>query len=180
MEVFNPANLNGVQVYVDDGTDPDRLRALGDTSKLPAPHKTVAVVALSDDDSMLAPLVATFEALLPYVGEYVLMYPYPGTGTPGVERDPDDEDPEADVPEGVPKIIKSYVRLDVPYAFTRTWKGALKRAWRNVRPGDNLLVIGAAFNDVLAILTPISEAVATNSGQIAPPVPERDEDPSQP
>ena len=178
MEVFNPTNLNGVQVYVDDGSNANRLSALGDTSQLPRPHKTVAVVALSDDDDNLAPLVATFEALLPYVNEYVLMYP--GDATPGVERDPDDEDLEADVPEGVPKIIKSYVRLDVPYAFTRTWKGALKRAWRNVRPGDNLLVIGAHLNDVLAILEPVSEAVAPNSGQIAPPVPERDEDPSQP
>jgi hypothetical protein len=152
---------------------------LGDTSKLPAPHKTVGVVALSDaEDDALAPLVSAFEAMLPYVDEYVLLYP--GTNTHGVDRDPDDADPELDVPEGVPKIIKSYVHLDVPYAFTQTWKGALKRAWRSVRPGDNLLVIGANLNDVLAILTPISEAVAPNSGQIAPPVPERDEDPSQP
>jgi len=178
MEVFNPANLNGVQVYVDDGTDVYRLKSLGDTSQLPAPHKTVAVMALSDDDDKLAPLVATFEALLPYVDEYVLLYP--GTGTPGVERDPDDADPESDVPEGVPKVIKSYVHLDVPYAFAQTWQGALRRAWRSARPGDNLLVIGAQVNDVLAILTPISETVAPNSGQIAPPVPERDEDPSQP
>ncbi|MCC7447540.1 MAG: hypothetical protein IT324_09000 [Anaerolineae bacterium] len=178
MNVFNPTNLNGVQVYVDDGTTPERLRALGDTSKLPAPHKTTAVMALSDvDDDELAPLVAAFEALLPYVDEYVLMYP--GSGTPGVERDPDDEDPESDVPEGIPKVITSYVHLDVPYAFTRTWAGALKRAWRSVRPGDNLLVIGAQLNDVLAILVPVSQTVAPNSGQIAPPVPEQDEDPSQ-
>ncbi len=102
-----------------------------------------------------------------------------GSGTPGVERDPDDEDPESDVPEGIPKVITSYVHLDVPYAFTRTWAGALKRAWRSVRPGDNQLVIGAQLNDVLAILVPVSQTVAPNSGQIAPPVPEQDEDPSQ-
>jgi hypothetical protein len=130
----------------------DSLTAL-DTRTEPEYGKTIGVLQLVEDK--LETIAKLVEATLPYVDAYVLYYRAQGQEL----FDDEDVERETDSVEDVPRIVQSYLHIDVPYEFRRSGRAALARAWQQLKANDRLLVIAEAPDRAMHALKTISQAV---------------------
>jgi cyanophycin synthetase len=155
---FNVGEAQGVQIVVDYGHNVAALRALTAAVGALGPRRTVMALTLPGDRRD-QDLIASVEATLPYVDEYVL---YDSRDRRGRDR------------LAVPRLLQAHLPAAVPSTLAATIDDALHAAWQRVDPGDRLVlipdevvgipdlldrVVGAARQDA-ACFSPISAQVA--------------------
>ena len=122
---FNVRDLDGIQVIVDYAHNAAALAALGQAFGALGHRRTVMALTLPgdrrDDD-----LVASLQATLPYVDEYVLYEDADLRGRPRGE---------------VIELLERRIPPDVPRTRAVDDSDAARRAWSRVRPGDRLVFI---------------------------------------
>jgi hypothetical protein len=150
----------------------DNLTAL-DRSTQSESGKTIGVLQIVQDK--LENIAKLVEATLPYVNSYVLYYRQQGQEL----FDDEDIEREADAIEDVPRIVQSYLHIDVPYEFQRGGRRALARAWQQLHANDRLLVITESPERAIHALKTISQAVSHGKDEPISRSAESDEDPAQ-
>jgi cyanophycin synthetase len=151
---FNHFELGGVEIIVDYGHNRAALEALGQAIQALTPRHTVMALTLPGDRRD-EDLIASAMATLPYVDAYVLF---------------DAADRRDRAVNEVPELIRRHLPADLPCEIARVESEAVAQAWRQVRPGDRLLLIcdeaesglaalhllAASVNDDLACVHPLA------------------------
>jgi cyanophycin synthetase len=141
---FNRFDLGGVEIIVDYGHNRAALEALGQAIQALPPRHTVMVLTLPGDRRD-EDLVASALATLPYVDAYVLF---------------DAADRRERAVNEVPALIRRHLPADLPCEIAPVEAEAVAQAWRQVRPGDRLLLICDEAASGLAALHLLAASVA--------------------
>lgn len=150
----------------------DNLTALNSATS-PQANRTIGVLQITENK--LENIAKVVEATLPHVDSYVLYY----RAKDQQLFDDEDIEQETDSIEDVPRIVQSYLHIDVPYEFQRGGRRALARAWQQLHANDHLLVITDSPEKAMQALKTISQAVPHGSNTPMSRPTNWDEDPSQ-
>jgi cyanophycin synthetase len=149
---FNRFELRGVEVIADYGHNAAGLTALGEAIQALPPRHTVMAFTLPGDrrdEDLLASTLAT----LPYVDRYVV---YETTYRRGR------------APNEVPQLIGRYLPGEIPWRYAPDQRAAILTAWRQVQPGDRLIVILDDVDEALQTLHSLTAAVLDDAECINP------------
>jgi cyanophycin synthetase len=139
---FNLLEIAGRQVIADYGHNIGAMRALGEALPRDGVRKTLMVVGLPGDRRD-EDLLATFQATLPFVDEYVLHDLRNLRGRTELE---------------VPMLMKSCLPPDKPYQFARSQREGILEAFRRMEPGDRLVVIVDEVDETMEVLQSLANA----------------------
>jgi cyanophycin synthetase len=149
---FNVGDVQGVQVVIDYGHNAAALSALGAAVSALGSRRTVMALTLPGDrrDS---DLVASLEATLPHVDEYVL---YDSRGRRGRQ------------PLEVPRLLQARVPATTPTTLAPSIDDAIHAAWQRVRPGDRLVLIADEVGGVTELLDRVVGAGRQDASCLSP------------
>jgi cyanophycin synthetase len=154
---FNHFELGGVEIIVDYGHNVAALEALGQAIQALPPRHTVMALTLPGDRRDVD-LIASAMATLPYVDAYVLF---------------DAADRRARAVNEVPALLRRHLPADIPCEIACAEQEAVAQAWRQVQPGDRLLLICDEAESGLAALHSLAESVANDLACVYPLASER-------
>lgn len=149
---FNRFELHGVEVIADYAHNAAGLTALGEAIAALLPRQTVMAFTLPGDrrdEDLLASIMAT----VPYVDQYVV---YETTYRRGR------------APNEVPQFIQRHLPPDMPCAYASDQQAAILTAWRQVRPGNRLIIILDDVDQALESLRALAEALVDDGGCVDP------------
>ncbi len=142
---FNRFELNGVEVILDYGHNAAAMKALAQAIDILGERRTVMVIGLPGDRRD-EDLIATFEETRPIADEYFL------------------HDLELDQrgrrKHEIPKILKRRLAKEVAATIVATQQEGILRAWKQVKPGDRLVVIADLVDKSLETLDRLAESIS--------------------
>jgi cyanophycin synthetase len=138
---FNLFGLAGRQVILDYAHNVGAMKALAEALPRTEGRRTIMAIGLPGDRRD-EDLLATFQATLPAVDEYVLYDLKDRRGRAELE---------------VPRMMKSCVAPGTPYHFAADQREAILRAFQRTRAGDRLVIIADIVDDALEVLQALSE-----------------------
>ena len=122
---FNLCEINGVQVILDYGHNAAALKALGEALEVFGKRRMIMAIGLPGDRRD-HDLIASIEATIPFVNEYVLY---------------DFEDLRGRAASEVPRLLHSRLPVHAPCEYAPDAHEAILNAWERARPGDRLIII---------------------------------------
>jgi cyanophycin synthetase len=138
---FNLFGLAGRQVILDYAHNVGAMKALAEALPRTEGRRTIMAIGLPGDRRDVD-LLATFQATLPAVDEYVLYDLKDRRGRAELE---------------VPRMMKSCLAQGTPYHFAADQREAILRAFQRTRAGDRLVIIADIVDDALEVLQALSE-----------------------
>jgi cyanophycin synthetase len=138
---FNLFGLAERQVILDYGHNVGAMKALGEALPRTEGRRTLMAIALPGDRRD-EDLLATFQATLPFVDEYVLYDLKDRRGRAVLE---------------LPQLMKSCLPPGTPFLFAQDQREAILRAFQRTRPGDRMVVIADIVEEALEVLEALSE-----------------------
>jgi len=139
---FNLFGLAERQVILDYGHNVGAIKALGEALPRTEGRRTIMAIGLPGDRRD-EDLLATFQATLPFVDEYVLYDLKDRRGRAELE---------------VPQMMKSCLAPGTPYHFAADQREAILGAFQRTRPGDRMVVIADIVDEALEVLEVLAEA----------------------
>jgi cyanophycin synthetase len=139
---FNLFGLAERQVILDYGHNVGAIKALGEALPRTEGRRTIMAIGLPGDRRD-EDLLATFQATLPFVDEYVLYDLKDRRGRAELE---------------VPQMMRSCLAPGTPYHFAADQREAILRAFQHTRPGDRMVVIADIVDEALEVLEVLAEA----------------------
>jgi len=149
---FNLTEISGVQIILDYGHNVAAIQALGEAVKALGARKTVMVIGLPGDRRD-ADILATVDATLPFINEYVFH---------------DLQDRRERAENEVPQLMQSRLPAGVPSHIVQDQYDAIMYAWRHIRPGQRLIVIADVVDETIPILNSLAESVMEDSTCVSP------------
>lgn len=149
---FNVTETNGVQVILDYGHNEAAMKAFGEGVAALGKRHTLMVIGLPGDrrDS---DLMATIDATIPFVDEYILHDLLDRRGREENE---------------VPKLMQSRLPPDRPCTIIANQHEATLEAWRRAKAGDRLVIIADVVDDSLSTLSGLADSVAEDAACLTP------------
>ncbi|MFL5350400.1 MAG: cyanophycin synthetase [Hyalangium sp.] len=138
---FNLFNLAGRQVILDYGHNVAAIRAIGEALPRSDERRTVMAIGLPGDRRD-EDLLATFQATLPFVDEYVLYDLKDRRGRAELE---------------LPRLMKSCLKPGMPFHFAADQREAILRAFERTRSADRMVVIADLVEEALEVLQALAE-----------------------
>jgi cyanophycin synthetase len=139
---FNVIEAAGVQIVMDYGHNAAALAALGQAVQALGDRRTVMLLGLPGDRTD-ADLVATIEATIPFVDEYVLYDLHDRRGRGRSE---------------VPRLLRRCLPKCVRCAMARDQAEALQKGWKRVGPGERLVLIVDEVDEALELVHGLLES----------------------
>jgi cyanophycin synthetase len=139
---FNLFGVAGRQVILDYAHNVAAMRALAEALPRSPDRRTFMVVGLPGDRRD-EDLLATTQATLPMVDEYVL-------------HDLRDRRGRAELE--VPRLMRSCLPPDRPHQFTRDQRDGVLRAFQKSREGDRIIIIADLVEEALEAIQAMAEA----------------------
>lgn len=130
------SELHGVQLLLDDRDPLAALRCLGDTLASLSDRRTVVALGIPGDREDIE-ICDALGHTLAWADAYVLY---------------DMRDLRGRTPREMPQLVCEELPLDRICVLASNPADALRRAWRQVQPGDRLVLIGDAADEALARL----------------------------
>jgi cyanophycin synthetase len=122
---FNVSEVRGVEVVVDHGHNAAALRGLGEAVNALGARRTVMALTLPGDRRD-EDLIASAEATVPYVDEYIFYDSQDRRGRPALE---------------LARLLQRAIPATVPSTVVSDRETAIREAWALLRPGDRLVLI---------------------------------------
>ncbi len=138
---FNLFGLAGRQVILDYAHNVGAMKALAEALPRTEGRRTIMAIGLPGDRRD-EDLLATFQATLPAVDEYVLYDLKDRRGRAELE---------------VPRMMKSCLAPGTPYHFAADQREAILRAFQRTRACDRLVIISDIVDEALEVLQALSE-----------------------
>ncbi len=138
---FNLFGLAGRQVILDYAHNVGAMKALAEALPRTEGRRTIMAIGLPGDRRD-EDLLATFQATLPAVDEYVLYDLKDRRGRAELE---------------VPRMMKSCLAPGTPYHFAEDQREAILRAFQRTRACDRLVIISDIVDEALEVLQALSE-----------------------
>jgi cyanophycin synthetase len=135
---FNVMELDGVQVVLDYGHNAGAMEALGEAIEALGERRTMMVIGLPGDRRD-EDLIATFEASIPFVDEYVLHDLKNDLRGRGLNE--------------IPLMLQSRLPDGIPSALTTDQHDGVLLAWEKLQPGDRLIVIADEVDEAYKFLS---------------------------
>lgn len=149
---FNTFNFNGVEVILDYGHNPAALRALGEAIAALPERRTVMSFTLPGDRRD-EDLIESTRATLAYVDAYVI---YDSADRRGREINE------------VVDLMCQQLPPDVSCSTAMGQEEGIHMAWRQVRPGDRLIVICDEVDESLEILHSLAKSIDEDRACVNP------------
>jgi cyanophycin synthetase len=140
---FNISEVKGVELILDYGHNEAAMKAFAEGIVALGTRRTVMVIGLPGDrrDS---DLLATMEATLPFVDEWVLH---------------DLGDRRGREVDELPKLLATRIPPDKKYLIVDNQHNAVFAAWKLCAPGDRLVIIADIVDETLETLRQLTDAI---------------------
>jgi len=133
---MNFMNVRGIDVLLDYAHNEAALNALGQAVATMSKRRNIMVIGLPGDRRDRE-LIGTFSAAIEFADAFVLH---------------DLADRRGRKPDEVPLLLKGRLPANVPVEIAVDQKEAVRLAWKNIKPGDRLIVIADEVDDAIAAL----------------------------
>jgi cyanophycin synthetase len=134
---FNVMEMDGVEVILDYGHNAGAIEALGEAVKALGDKRTVMVIGLPGDRRD-EDLIATFEATLPFVDQYVIH---------DLKNDM-----RGRMPGEIPVMLQQRIPDGKPSEFADDQQDGIQQAWKLLQPGDRMIVIADEVEEAYKFL----------------------------
>lgn len=139
---FNRMDMKGIEVIMDYGHNLGAVEALREAVEGLDKKRTVMVVGLPGDRRD-EDLIATFEATLPFVDEYVLH---------DLKHDQRGREKNE-----IPLMMRSRIPDGRPNEFAEDQNDGILKAWKKLKPGDRLVILADEVDESYETLKMLSE-----------------------
>jgi cyanophycin synthetase len=138
---FNLLNVGGRQVILDYGHNVGAMQALAEAIPRKQGQRTFMVIGLPGDRRD-EDLIATVQATLPVVDEYVLHDLKNLRGREALE---------------VPRLMQGCLKPDTPSHFATDQREGILLAFQRMQPGDRMVIIADLVDEALEVIQALAE-----------------------